>query len=482
MIHQRLEHLQQQKLSYHQVLLMRMLLDTKLEFEQRLNQELEENPALELNESDNKEDENDAEAPEILEKNTDDFDIEYFDQDEPAYKSYANNLGADDEFYEKPVVAGKTFQQQLKEQLDLQKTDGIKKKIAEYLIDCLDENGYMRIALSQIVDDLAFREGLDVDEKILEESLMLIQNCEPPGVGARDVRECLLLQLKRKKDKDPSFKMAQKILTENFDDLILKNYKKIMSHQNLSSGELNTAITHITHLYPHPVFPSYQNEDATNYIIPDFTLQSSEEEFTVTLNTKNEPELRINKKFMEQLEQIHKAKKDLRTHHQKETLKFIRNKIESARAFIDAVKLRQRTLLKVVNAIVEKQQEYLREGDIKKLKPMVLKDVAQSTGMEISTVSRITSSKYIQTPYGNFLLKEFFSEGLRKDDGEEASNKEIKKIISEIIGSEDKQNPLTDIEVSAELKKTGYNVARRTVTKYREAMRIPIAKMRKDWK
>jgi RNA polymerase sigma-54 factor len=368
----------------------------------------------------------------------------------------------------------------LLDQLSLKEINDNNKKLAIFIIGNIDEDGYLRRELEAIVDDLAFSQNINSDIKTLEHILEIVQDLDPAGVGARNLRECLLLQIKRIEHRSVESITAYEIIDKYFEEFTKKHYEKIVNKLEITEEQLKAALEIIIRLNPKPG-SSYGGVrgGAAQAITPDFILENHTGKIEISLNSRNAPELRMSKTYTEMLEGIANNKAQA-TRSDKEALVFIKQKLDSAKWFIDAIKQRQNTLLVTMNAIVEYQHEYFREGDEMLLKPMILKDIAEITGLDISTISRVANSKYIQTPFGNFLLKSFFSEGMQTDSGEEVSTREIKKIMIECISEEDKKKPLTDDKLSAILKEKGYNIARRTVAKYREQLDIPVARLRKE--
>lgn len=478
-----------QKLSPQQIQLMKLLQVPTVALEQRIKEELEVNPALEEG-GDNDEQEEVSEDPfasaddgdgeEHGDQNREDFDLSaYLDDDEtPAYKLQANNYSPDDERKEIPFAGGVTFQEQLKAQLQLRDLDTRQYAIAEYLIGNLDEDGYLRRELFAIVDDLAFSQNIETNEAELEQILSLVQQLDPPGVGARDLQECLLLQLKRK-HQTVELKTAALILRDCMEEFSRKHYDKVAKKLELSDEELRLAIKEILRLNPRPGNSESGSAKSTEHIIPDFILINNDGQLELQLNSRNAPDLKISRTYQEMLEHYSKAKK-ISGKEQKEAILFVKQKIDSARWFIDAIRQRQQTLMLTMNAILEYQYEYFQSGDETKLRPMILKDIAEQVGLDISTISRVANSKYIQTSFGTKLLKSFFSESLSTDSGEEVSTREVKKILEDTIAAEDKRKPVTDDKLAKILKQKGYNIARRTVAKYREQLNIPVARLRKE--
>jgi RNA polymerase sigma-54 factor len=488
MLKQRLQQKLLQKLSPQQIQMIKLLEVPMLQMEQRIKKELEENPALEEGPDEEEplpgEAENEGEEDgefEEKDKDKDEFTIDdYIDDDDiPDYKLQTNNLSPDDEKRgEIPFAGASSFQEHLESQLGLRDLTDKQKILGEYIIGNIDEDGYLRRELANIVDDLAFLQNVSTTEEELEEVLSIIQDLEPAGVGARTLRECLMLQLEKKDDSDPVLKLAYTIITNYFEEFSKRHYDKIISRAGIKEKELKAAIDEILHLNPKPG-GVYNDPFAktSQPIIPDFILEENDGELDLHLNSRNLPELRLSPAYNDMLRDY---SRDGNKKEMKDAIQFVRQKIDSARWFIDALKQRQNTLLLTMNAILEYQKEYFIDGDETRLKPMILKDVADMTGLDISTVSRVANSKYIQTHFGIFPLKFFFSEGLQTDSGEEVSTREIKRILQDCIGSEKKRKPLTDEQLTDILQEKGYQIARRTVAKYREQLNIPVARLRKE--
>ncbi len=466
---------QQQKLTPLQMQVIKMLELPSIELEQRIKQELIDNPALEVAE---KEPEN-----ENIEQNSnnDEFSLEDYlnEGDIPSYKLLTKNYSPDKENKIIPHASGVDFKQFLKSQLGLRNLSKDDYALAEYLIDSLDDDGYLRRPLENIVDDLAFNMNIITTEEKLEELLFLIQDFDPPGVGARNLQECLLIQLNRKKETE-DIKLAKQIIEKFFDAFIKKHYDKIIKKTEITEEKLKEIINIITKLNPKPG-SSYSDpaEKTAEHIKPDFILSNENGNLVVSLNQGDAPELIVSNSYAEMLTEYSKNKKNI-SKEQKQAVDFIRQKLDSAKWFIDAIKQRQNTLLKTINAIIEHQKDFFLTGDETLLKPMILKDIAEKTNLDISTISRVANSKYIQTDFGTFLLKDFFSESMQTVDGEDISSNSIKAIIKDIIANEDKKKPLSDDKLTKELHKKGIEIARRTVTKYREQLGLPVARLRKE--
>lgn len=478
----------QQKLSPQQILLMKMLQIPTIALEQRIKQEIEENPALdELPDYDENEPaqlDDDDFKNEMDDSESDEFDLkDYMGEDDiPGYKLIANNYSPDDnDRKEIPFSEGKSFHDYLISQLGLRYLSEKQAIIAETIIGNIDESGYLRREITAMVDDLSFSQNIFATPAEINEVLSVIQDLDPAGVGARDLRECLLLQLKRNQTDYPeeSFALSILILERYFDEFSKKHYDKIIKKARITDKELKEAIDQILKLNPKPGNSISETAKTNHYIIPDFIITAHNGELELTLNSKNAPELRLNKTYVDMIE-VYALDKSKKSKQQRETIQFIKSKIESAKWFIDAIKQRQNTLMVTMNAIMEYQKDYFLTGDETRLRPMILKDIADIVNLDISTISRVANSKYVQTPFGTFLLKSFFSESMQTDTGEEVSTREIKKILQDCINEENKSKPLTDDQLTAILKDKGYNIARRTVAKYREQLSIPVARLRKE--
>ncbi|CAG0983870.1 MAG: RNA polymerase factor sigma-54 [Bacteroidetes bacterium] len=485
MLKQTLQQKMLQKLSPQQIQLMKLLQLPTVALEQRIKEELEINPAL-----DEGKDEDDTVQDDIDSNDYDDDspvseaekEFDYYeysnDDDTPDYKLYANNKGKDEETHQMPVTGGVTFHEVLEAQLRLTPLGENKMNVAKHLIGSLDDSGYLRRDLSAIIDDLAFTQNISTNLNELQEALAIIQQLDPPGVGARNLQECLLLQIKRKDNKKPSVILAREILQEKFEEFTKKHFDKISKYFNASASELKDAIAEILKLNPKPGNSIGEVSKSALQIVPDYLLTIEEDEIIIAMNSRNAPELKISRTYANMLEDYSRSKEKSKS--QRDAVMFVKQKLDAAKWFIDAIQQRQNTLLYTMEAIASYQKEYFLEGDETKLKPMILKDIADIVGLDISTVSRVVNSKYVQTPYGTFLLKSFFSESLSTDSGEEVSTREVKKILQEEIGKESKKKPLTDDHLAKVLKQKGYNIARRTVAKYREQLDIPVARMRKE--
>jgi RNA polymerase sigma-54 factor len=476
-----------QKLSPQQIQLMKLIQLPTQAFEQRLKEEMVENPALESgkeeddelyekDEFDNNDEYDDYEGSENIE--TDEINIdEYLSNDEtPDYKLQANNYSDDDDDREMPFAAPTSFHQDLINQLNTFILTDEQRDIAEFLVGSIDDDGYLRRSVSDIVDDMAFTQGIYTDEKTVEKILHIIHDLEPSGVGARDLHECLLLQLRHKTPTE-YVDLAINIIQNNFDAFTKKHYEKLQSTYEISKEQLKKAIEEIEKLNPKPGGAFDSSIRTVEQIVPDFAIRIVDGELELTLNGRNAPTLHISKDYKEML-QTYKVSKD-KSHSQKDAVQFIKQKLDSAKWFIDAIRQRQETLFVTMNAIMHFQQEYFLDGEETKLKPMILKDIADMVGLDISTVSRVANSKYVDTPYGTKLIKEYFSESMKNDQGEDVSTLEIKNILKNIIEEEDKNKPLPDDQLAEILKEKGYPIARRTIAKYRDLLDIPVARMRK---
>ena len=469
-----------QKLSPQQIQLMKLIQLPTQAFEQRISQEMNENPALEkgkeeVNEFD--QDINDDYQDNIDETPEINID-EYLSDDEiPSYKLNANNYSADDQQTQMPYASGQSFTQHLMQQLNTYRLEESEKEIAKFLVGSVDESGYIRREIADIVDDLAFTQNVYTEEAAVESVLKKVQELDPAGVGARDLQECLLLQLQRKQQ-NKSVVLAYSILNESFDQFSKKHYKKLLQKFSISEEQLREAIAEIESLNPKPGGAISSNTRMVEHVVPDFAIQIVDGALELTLNGRNAPELHVSREYANMLKG-YKESKD-KSKSQKEAVLFIKQKLDAAKWFIDAIKQRQQTLFVTMNAIMHQQEAYFLSGDQRKLRPMILKDIADTIGMDISTVSRVANSKYVDTPYGTKLIKEFFSESMKNDQGEDVSTKEIKKILEITISEEDKRKPLTDDKLAKILKEKGYPIARRTVAKYREQLELPVARLRKE--
>ncbi len=482
MLRQRLSQKQLQKLSPQQIQLMKLLQVPTAVLEQRIEEELEANPALEEGKNELDEEDQDSDRDDEKDDGSDDeLDLSDYlaDDDYDTYKTQANNYSKDDEEKTIPIAVSSTFHERLLQQLGMMSLSEIDTIIAEHLVGSLDDDGYLRRELEAIIDDLAFTQNVTTTVAELDRLLKKIQRFDPAGVGARDLRECLLLQIDRKieKDDDHELATARLILDKYFEAFTKKHYSKLTKQMGLTEEELKDAIDEILKLNPRPG-GSVQGRDPNHYIIPDFIIKNNNGELEVNLNARNAPDLRVSGSFHEMLTAYNRSKK--KDKKQKEAILFIKQKIDSAKWFIDAIKQRQHTLLSTMESIVEYQKEYFLTGDETKLRPMILKDIAEITLLDISTISRVANSKYAQTEFGTLRLKSFFSESIQTESGEEVSTREVKKILSDIIDAENKSKPHSDQKLTEMLKEKGYSIARRTVAKYREQLNIPVARLRKE--
>jgi RNA polymerase sigma-54 factor len=469
-----------QKLSPQQIQLMKLIQLPTQAFEQRISQEMNENPALEGGkEEPEKFDEDINDDYEETYDESEEMNIdEYLSDDEtPSYKLTANNYSADDEEKHMPYAAGQSFTQHLMQQLNTYRLKESEKEIAKFLVGSVDESGYLRREIADIVDDLAFTQNIYTTEEAVESVLEKVQELDPVGVGARDLQECLLLQLKRK-EQTPQVTLAFNILRETFDHFSKKHYEKLLQKFSISEDQLRDAIHEVESLNPKPGGAISSSTRMVEHVVPDFAIKIMDGKLELTLNGRNAPELHVSREYSNMLKG-YKESKD-KSKSQKDAVLFIKQKLDAAKWFIDAIKQRQQTLFVTMNAIMHQQEAFFLTGDERKLKPMILKDIADIIHMDISTVSRVANSKYVDTPYGTKLIKEFFSESMKNDQGEDVSTKEIKKILEITIGEEDKRKPLTDDKLAQILKEKGYPIARRTVAKYREQLDVSVARLRKE--
>lgn len=482
MLRQSLEQKLQQKLSPAQIQVIKMLEVPTLELEERIRQELEENPALE-------------EGPELTDDdlgrdedlnddggNNDDMELDDYmaDDDIPDYRLKANNSSRDDKHEDIPFSIGITFHEHLIEQLGLQHITQHQRLLAEYVIGNIDEEGYLRRTVESMVDDIVFQAGVHTTDDEMSEIIALVQEFDPAGVGATTLQECLKLQLERK-TYSPKVDIALQIIEHYFEEFSKKHYDRIKKNLNINDMQLREAVAEIAHLNPKPgnAWGGNLLEKSMSIIVPDFLLENDEGKLVVHLNNSNVPELRVSATYNE-LFQEYSDKKGEKNKSLKDAVTFAKQKIDSARWFIDAIRQRHQTLLTTMQAIVEFQYEFFLEGDDTFMRPMILKDIAEMTGYDISTISRVSNSKYIQTEFGVYPVKYFFSESMTNEAGEEVSTREIKKILVDCIDSENKRKPLNDDALAEVLKSRGYNIARRTVAKYREQLNIPVARLRKE--
>lgn len=493
-IHQGLYQKMLQKLSPQQIQLMKLLQIPTANLEQRIKEELEENPALELSDEEEKNNEEIELQDEISEdtseesedireeKNNEEIDIsEYInegDDEVPDYKLKDDNYGAAEEHKTIPLKTENSFHEYLLTQLGMLALNDQQQKIAEQIVGSIDDDGYLRRDTIAMIDDMAFRQNIQTNEKEVQHLIKQIQQFDPPGIAARDLRECLLLQLQRQQIEGKDVTIAIKILTTYFDAFSKKHYEKIQQSFLLSDDGLKHVIDQIIRLNPRPGGSIGSTSDLQTYIIPDFFVINNNGVLEIMLNAKNAPDLRVSEGYKDMLKAYDKGSK--KDKQQKEAVLFIKQKIDAAKWFIDIVKQRQHTLLSTMNAIVEHQHTFFISGDETTLRPMILKDIAAKTNLDISTISRVANSKFVQTEFGTYRLKFFFGESLSTDSGEEVSTKEVKKILSDFIESEDKLKPLSDERLTEMLQEKGYNIARRTVAKYREQLNFPVARLRKS--
>jgi RNA polymerase sigma-54 factor len=471
-----------QKLSPQQIQLMKMLQLPTQAMEARVKEEIEVNPALEEGREERESDyDSDDQGEHEQSESEQQFDFsDYMDDDDtPGYKYEANNYSKDDEDKRIPIGSASTFHDRLITQLNLRKLDEKQLAICEHLIGSLDDSGYLRRDIVSVTDDLAFSQGIMVSEEEVEYLLKTqVQDMDPAGIGARNLQECLLIQM-RKKTSTVTVKTATVILEKYYNEFIKKHYEKITSRLEIEDEDLKDAIEEIVNLNPKPGNSMNESARPIEQVVPDFQLVAEGDELQVILNSRNVPELRMSKKYAEMLEDFSRIKGEP-DKAQRDAMMFVKQKLDNARWFIDAIKQRHDTLIRTMQAIIDYQIEYFKTGDETKLRPMILKDIADIILMDISTVSRVSNSKYIQTSFGTFSVKYFFSESLTNDDGEEVSTREVKKILQDLISTEDKKKPWTDESLAKELKTKGYNIARRTVAKYREQLDMPVARLRKE--
>lgn len=491
MLKQNLQQKLLQKLSPQQIQFIKLLQVPTVSLDTRIKEELEENPALEdlslSNMTDPEEaypdkdpDDDNFNNEEGEQNEFEEFNIDDYLQDDNVndYGSrYDQNGDDDDDRKEIPIAVQSSFFESLQAQLDLVPLSDKDFRIGQQIIGSLDDDGYLRRPIMSITDDLAFSQNIMAEDEEVEEMLKLIQQFDPPGVGARDLQECLLIQLRKKDVTDPIIKKAIMVVESYLDEFTRKHYEKLEKLLNMTSEELRAVVNEILKLNPKPGDTNEVNTKQMQ-VIPDFHIANNDGVLILTLNAKNAPELRVSRSYQDMFQHYDKAaQKDKKL---REAVQFVKQKLDSAKWFIDAIKQRQQTLLKTMNAIMHYQYDFFLTGDERNLRPMILKDIADKIGMDISTVSRVANSKYVQTEFGTFLLKSFFSEAIQTDSGEEVSNKEVKRILEDFIGAEDKHHPLADEKLTEILKEHGYNIARRTVAKYREQMNIPVARLRKE--
>ena len=462
----------QQKLSPQQIQMIKLLELPTVQLEQRIKQEIEDNIVLEEEE---RSAEDEEQPPQQIS-----FDEYLREDDTPSYKSRINNFSKDDKQRPVYLTEGRSLQEYLVEQLGYRNLPERDMRLAVYLIGSIDEDGYLRRDLESVADDIAFTMGLETTAGELERLLGIIHELEPAGIGARDLRECLLLQMAQMPVNTRPRRLAKKILTNYFDEFVKKHYEKLMARLQISEDDFRDAIAEIRHLSPKPGNLYVEGgTDTTPYIIPDFILDYQDGRFNLSLNSYNVPEVRVNRRYMDMIREM-VGSDGLVKEKDKEAIQFVKNKIDSAKWFISAIKQRHDTLMRTMQTILDYQQEYFKDGDKSKLRPMILKDIADRTGLDVSTISRVVNSKYVQTQFGIILLKSFFSEAMQTDSGEEVSSYEIKNILQQCIDEEDKRRPLTDETLMDILNSKGYRIARRTVAKYREMLGIPVARLRKQ--
>ncbi len=462
----------QQKLSPQQIQMIKLLELPAVQLEQRIKQEIEDNIVLEEEE---RSAEDEEQPPQQIS-----FDEYLREDDTPSYKSRINNFSKDDKQRPVYLTEGRSLQEYLVEQLGYRNLPERDMRLAVYLIGSIDEDGYLRRDLESVADDIAFTMGLETTAGELERLLGIIHELEPAGIGARDLRECLLLQMAQMPVNTRPRRLARKILTSYFDEFVKKHYEKLMARLQISEDDFRDAIAEIRHLSPKPGnLYAEGGTDTTPYIIPDFILDYQDGRFNLSLNSYNVPEVRVNRRYMEMIREMVGSDGRVRE-KDKEAIQFVKNTIDSAKWFISAIKQRHDTLMRTMQTILDYQQEYFKDGDKSKLRPMILKDIADRTGLDVSTISRVVNSKYVQTQFGIILLKSLFSEAMQTDSGEEVSSYEIKNILQQCIDEEDKRRPLTDETLMDILNSKGYRIARRTVAKYREMLGIPVARLRKQ--
>lgn len=473
-----------QKLSPQQIQLMKMIQLPTLAFEQRIKQEIEENPALEseiIEDEDQYESQSESEYDEDENQiiNTENINIdEYLSDDEiPDYKLYANNYSPDDEEKQIPHAAGTSFTQYLKTQLHSYRFTEKEEQIIDFIIGSLDDTGYLRRELSDVVDDLAFSLNIYSDENEIGKLLKIIQSLDPIGIGARDLQECLIIQLQHR-NKSRIRDLAIDILENSFDHFAKKHYNKLLIKHNINEDDLRDIITEISKLNPKPGASYVGTVKMVEQIVPDFTIRIVDNEIELFLNSRNAPELHVSHEYSNMLRSYKESSEKSKS--QKEAVLFIKQKLDSAKWFIEAIKQRQQTLLVTMDAIVQYQKEYFLTGDERLLRPMILKDIADQIDMDVSTVSRVANSKYVATPYGTKLIKDYFSESMKNAEGEDVSTIEIKNILENVVQNENKRKPHTDDKLAKILKEKGFPIARRTVAKYRELLDIPVARLRKE--
>ncbi len=507
MLKQSLSQKMLQKLSPQQIQLMKLLQIPTATLDQRIKEELEANPALDEGEENEETDmfgstkeneggESESEEFDEVPSRDEEFELDdylndYIEDDPISYKLKADNYSDDDEDKTIPVAVEDTFHEYLEQQLGMLKLEDERSmQIAKQIIGSIDDDGYLRREPISIIDDLVFSQNIIATEHEIEYFLTKIQRFDPPGIGARDLRECLLIQLEQKMetgkedygDDDLSrLRLSYKLIEDYFNEFSKKHYQKLQRYLNINEEQLKEAIEEILKLNPKPASGYASNSRSMHYIVPDFTIVNRDGELDLTLNSRNAPDLRVNDQYKEMLKSYKENKKNKRTvKSEKEAIVFIKQKIDSAKWFIDAIRQRQQTMYKTMYSIMQYQYDFFRTGDQKMLKPMILKDIADITGLDISTISRVANSKFVQTEFGTKRLKDFFSESLQTNNGEEVSTLEVKKILTDIIEEENKRKPFSDEKLKNILRDKGYNIARRTVAKYREQLNIPVARLRKE--
>ncbi len=470
-INQRQQLSLQQKLSPQQIQMIKLLELPTMQLEQRIKQEIEDNIVL------------DDVAPQSdVEEEPRQLSMEEYlrEDDTPSYKSRINNYSKDDKQRPVYITEGRSLQEFLGEQLGYKNLSERELSIATYLVGSIDEDGYLRRDLESISDDIAFTVGLEVSEAELERILKVIHELEPTGVGARNLQECLLLQIDQYSHLSASQRLARKIIASHYDEFVKKHYEKLLQRLQIDEDEFRAAIDEIKHLAPKPGnLYSEGGTDTTPYITPDFILDNNDGVFDLSLNSYNIPEVKVNRRYTEMIRDMVGTDGSIKDEN-KEALQFVKNKIDSAKWFISAIKQRHDTLMRTMQAILSYQHDYFEDGDKSKLRPMILKDIAEATDLDVSTISRVVNSKYVQTQFGIILLKSLFSEAMQTDSGEEVSSYEIKTILQQCIDEENKRKPLTDETLMEILNSKGYRIARRTVAKYREMLDIPVARLRKQ--
>ena len=457
----------QQTLSPQQIQMIKLLELPAMMLEQRVKQEIEENIVLEEERTDD-------------EEQTISVDEYLREDDTPSYKMRINNFSKDDKQRPVNLTEGRSLQEFLTEQLGYRNLSEREEYIAEFIIGSIDEDGYLRRDLESLSDDIAFTLGIETTLEELERILSIIHHLEPAGIGARNLQECLLLQMAQRRMDTPARRMAHRIITSHFEEFVKKHYEKLMTRLGADEEEFREAIDEIKHLSPKPGnLYSEDGTDATPYIIPDFHLDYHDGQFDLSLNSHNIPDVKISRRYVDMMRDMVAADGTV-SESNKEAVQFVKSKIDSAKWFISAIKQRHDTLMRTMQEILEFQKEYFRDGDKSKLRPMILKDIADRTGLDVSTISRVVNSKYVQTHFGIILLKSLFSEAMQTESGESVSSYEIKNILQNCIDEEDKRHPLTDETLMNILNSKGYCIARRTVAKYREMLDIPVARLRKQ--